>query len=88
MKTIEVSADVNLEYVLPEISTEDLIEELEDRGYTCLEGEKDNVEVKEKSKRQVFNELCDIVGVNHLTPKATVIAMLSEYYSNYLSNIK
>lgn len=36
--TISVSAEVDIDDVMREIDTEDLVEELEGRGYTCVKG--------------------------------------------------
>ena len=80
--TIDVEAEVDIEEVLSKITTDSLIAELDAR-----EEEFDNPDNRDKyhildklyyNKQDLYELLCDIVGVGYYTPKDSLLNKLKD----------
>lgn len=81
-----VNVDIDVDDIIGDIKSEDMIEELESRGYEI----KGYDEVEEEDKRpfivtgnyfnsyQLHCHLCDIVGCGYYEPKGSVLEKLKE----------
>lgn len=81
-----VNVDVDVDDIIGDIETSDLIEELESRGYSVF-SELDIIEGDTKSEpftikndiynsTQLYRHLCDIVGCGYHEPRGSVLERL------------
>ncbi|MDR2004103.1 MAG: hypothetical protein LBQ74_13810 [Prevotella sp.] len=88
MATIDINVRVDVDDVLDELTDKQLIKEVESRGIEDqLDIEPKEIEISNEDILDYLNDLpsyklrdlfCDMMGVNHHTPKDELIKLLSE----------
>ena len=90
MGTIYVNVDIDVDDIIGDINTEDLIDELESRGYEIVkekEKEKEDVSNGNKAflinrmffnKHELYRHLCDICDCGYHEPKDLLLKKINE----------
>ena len=88
MGTIYVNVDIDVDDIIGDIDTEDLIDELESRGYEIVkEKEEEDVSNGNKAflinrmffnKHELYRHLCDICDCGYHEPKESLLNKIKD----------
>ena len=86
MGTIYVNVDIDVDDIIGDIDAEDLIDELESRGYEIVK-EKEDVSIENKAflinrmffnKQELYRHLCDICDCGYHEPKNSLLNKIKD----------